>query len=217
MIRHRNLPGRRVREVYLRRQDRQDSRLVDICFGPYVRPPPPPPTDNVHAAQIGSTKARVGGAALGCLMFMCVLYITRLAAATAVSLPYNTAILSRSSHVRVEAPAGLSSAAHSFFVACSPVRTPAGWRSRTTLVQGCPPFFFLEGPGKTDRMQAFPRLGPPVWTNPPLRFEGGYSFWEVQSEMAGHAVEMCRPEGGRGYRERLGCLLHYMTGNTEHV
>lgn len=105
MIPHRNLPGRRVREVYLRRQDRQDSRLVDICFGPYVRPPSPRTT--CTQPRSAGTRARVGGAALGCLMFMCVLYITRLAAATAVSLPYNTAILSRSRHARVEAPAGL--------------------------------------------------------------------------------------------------------------
>lgn len=140
MFPRRNLSVRRVRES-LSVQARELPGGWWIFVSAPKHSPPSPPTDAVSAGARCSRLTHQSvrrSCSLGCLMFMYVLYITRLAA---VSLPYNGMILSRPG-TSTSNTGGLSSnyylrSAAFFFV--SPL-----WHQLMVTdhpVQGYPPFF----------------------------------------------------------------------------
>lgn len=157
---HRELTGRRVREVYLCKS-RQVSRLVDICFGfSPLHSPPRTLYTHVHIVeildwQIGRThqSGRGNSCSLGCLMYnVCLVYHpSGLQTQSAVSL---CLIIGRSYRIQArpsQIPPAMS--AHFFFLSPpSPSAPLVPGDGHGPPCSGVPPLFFLEGPGKTGRM-----------------------------------------------------------------
>lgn len=197
MISHRKATRRRVREVYL---CRQESRLVDNLFRPYLRAP----MDAVHVqvVQIGYTNAH---GELQPWVFDIHVYLVYHPPGCSDS----TSIIGRSYRVQAR-PRREDRRACILFFFLSPLAHQLTVTDHP--VQGYPFFSLLEGPGKTDWMQPFPRLGA---VGESLRLGSGYSFWEEQSEMAGHAVEICQKATRVGL-VRLSRARPRPAGDAEH-
>lgn len=170
---HRELTGRRVREVYLCKS-RQVSRLVDICFGfSPLHSPPRTLYTHVHIVeildwQIGRTHQNGrGSCSLGCLMYnVCLVYHpSGLQTQSAVSL---CLIIGRSYRIQArpsQIPPAMS--AHFFFLFPPLPLCPFGTQVTDTdhPVQGYPPFFFSKARGRRAGCNPFPGWGA-RWANP---------------------------------------------------
>ena len=177
-------------KVYLCRQER---RLVDYLFRPCVCLPPP--TDAVLWYRIDVHAVLDWRTELGRLMFMCILYITRPAAASQCAYVF---IYIHADLIGVQArPGTLNTQYRRGFRVCLPCVVvfslfPSTQLTDTDhLVQGYPFFSLLEGPGeKTDWMDVtLSQVGEP------LSLEGAGTFVLGGAKRDGRSC--CRDVHGR--------------------